>query len=141
MGRLIYLLDSNVLSEPPRLRPNPNVLKQLTSHHHEICTAAPVLHEMRYGLARLPEGMRKRELIGYFESVLSQPLEVFPYDRKAAVWHALERARLSQQGLTPPYIDGQIAAIAAINKLTLITRNVSDFSGFADLAIENWFVE
>ena len=139
MGRLIYLLDSNILSEPSRRQPDPNVQARLASHHNKICTAAPVLHEMRYGLARLPEGKRKRKLIDYFESVLNQPLSVVPYDRKAALWHALERARLTQHGLTPPYIDGQIAAIAAVNGFTLVTRNISDFADFTDLNVENWF--
>ena len=138
MGRLIYLLDSNVLSEPSRPQPDPNVLEHLASHRQNICTAAPVLHELRYGLARLPDGKRKRELMGYFEQVL-QPLEVLPYDREAALWHALERARLTQQGLTPPNVDGQIAGIAVVNELTLVTRNISDFADFTDLDIENWF--
>jgi tRNA(fMet)-specific endonuclease VapC len=111
----------------------------IASHHHEICTAAPILHEMRYGLARLPKGKRKQVLTGFFDSILDQLIDVLPYDREAALWHALERARLSRQGLTPPHIDGQIAGIAAVNGLTLITRNVNDFSNFADLKVENWF--
>ena len=139
MGRLSYLLDSNVLSEASRPQPNSNVLKLMESHHHEICTAAPILHELRYGLARLPNGKRKRALTGFFDSVLDQLLDVLPYDRAAALWHALERARLSQQGLTPPHVDGQIAAIAAVNGLTLVTRNVSDFGSFSGLKVESWF--
>jgi len=139
MGRLNYLLDSNILSEPSRPRPNENLQSRLLAHHHEVCTAAPVLHEMRYGVARLPDGRRKQALTSYLEQVLTQPLTILPYDREAALWHAEERARLAAQGRTPPFIDGQIAAIAMVNNLTLVTRNTDDFADFAGLTVENWF--
>ena len=139
MGRLSYLLDSNILSEPSRPRPNMQVQSRLQAHRAEVCTAALVLHEMRYGLARLPEGKRKRELTQYLEHAVSQPLTILPYDREAAVWHAEERARLVSQGRTPAFIDGQIAAIAIVNNLTLVTRNTHDFADFAGLSVENWF--
>jgi tRNA(fMet)-specific endonuclease VapC len=94
---------------------------------------------MRYGLARMPEGRRKQALIGYLEHVLNQLLTILPYDREAALWHALERARLVAQGRTPPFVDGQIAAIAMVNNLTLVTRNTDDFAGYDGLMVENWF--
>jgi tRNA(fMet)-specific endonuclease VapC len=94
---------------------------------------------MRYGLARMPEGRRKQALTGYLEHVLNQPLTILPYDREAAWWHVLERARLAALGRTPPFVDGQIAAIAVVHNLTLITRNESDFADFAGLEVENWF--
>ncbi|ETX01492.1 MAG: hypothetical protein ETSY2_37180, partial [Candidatus Entotheonella gemina] len=43
---------------------------------------------------------------------------IFSYDREAVLWHAEERARLASQGRIPPYVDGQIAAIAVVNNLT-----------------------
>ena len=139
MGRLSYLLDSNILSEPSRPHPHVNVLSRLLAHRHEVCTAAPVLHEMRYGIALMPEGRRKQALSSYLEQVLNQPLTVLPYDRDAALWHAEERARLASQGRTPPCIDGQIAAIAIVNNLTLVTRNTTDFADFTGVTVENWF--
>jgi tRNA(fMet)-specific endonuclease VapC len=139
MARLSYLLDSNILSEPSRLRPNTEVQSRLQAHRHEVCTAAPVLHEMHYGLTRLPEGRRKQELTRYLEQVLNQPLTICSYDREAAIWHAEERARLTSQGRTPSYVDGQIAAIAMVNSLILVTRNTDDFADFVDLTVENWF--
>ena len=137
MARLRYLLDTNVLSEPSRRRPDPDVESRLDGHAHEACTAAPILHELQYGLARMPDGTRKRELARYLEWVLR--LEILPYDRDAARWHAEERARLTGRGRTPPFVDGQIAAIAATNGLTLVTRNTGDFDDFTGLSVENWF--
>ena len=63
---------------------------------------------------------------------------ILPYDDRAAEWHAKERARLSSKGLTPSFVDGQIAAISAVNGLILITRNVNDFKQFLRLKVQNW---
>jgi tRNA(fMet)-specific endonuclease VapC len=49
-----------------------------------------------------------------------------------------ERARLEGLGKPAPYVDGQIAAIASINDLTLVTLNIKDFARFKDLAVETW---
>ena len=65
--------------------------------------------------------------------------DVPPYDRRAAEWHAHKRARLVNESCTPPYVDGQIAAIAAVNGLTLVTHNVTDFVAFEGLTVEDWF--
>ena len=139
MAGLSYLLDSNILSEPCRQYPDVEVQRRLQEHRHEVCTAAPVLHELRYGLLRMPEGRRRRRLTHYFERVLMRPLTVLPYDREAASWHAEERARLTSRGRMPSHIDGQIAAIAMVNDLAVVTRNTADFADFAGLRVENWF--
>ena len=137
MARLRYLLDTNILSEPSRRSPDRGVRSRLHAHADEVCTAAPIFHELRYGLALVPDGARKQQLARYLKQI--QRLEILPYDGDAARWHAEERARLTGRGQTPPFVDGQIAAIAATNQLTLVTRNTSDFDGFANLSLENWF--
>lgn len=139
MARLSYLLDSNILSEPSRQRPDRQVLSRLEAHRREVCTAAPILHEMRYGLTRMPDGARKRHLLRYMDHVLHQLPTILPYERDAALWHAGERARLESLGRTPPYVDGQIAAIAKVNDMVLVTRNTGDFVHFTGLEVENWF--
>jgi tRNA(fMet)-specific endonuclease VapC len=63
---------------------------------------------------------------------------VLPYDQRAASWHAAERARLEHAGRTPPFVDGQIASIAATCGLTLVTVNPADFVSFLGLATLNW---
>lgn len=134
-----YLLDSNIVSEPARVRPNVGVLSRLRRYRHDVCIAAPVLHELQYGVNRMPEGARKRDLAAYLASLRQSALVVLPYDQKAALWHADERARLGAIGRTPAHVDGQIAAIAATNNLALATRNTGDFVDFANLRVENWF--
>lgn len=65
-------------------------------------------------------------------------MPILPYDERAAHWHAVERARLVAAGRTPPFVDGQIAAIAVVNDLVLVTANVADYEPFAGLTVENW---
>lgn len=62
-----------------------------------------------------------------------------PYDTAAAEWFAQERARLSAIGKTPSYADRQIAAVAQVNNLIVVTNNVKDYADFQNLQIENWF--
>ena len=74
----------------------------------------------------------------YLEEVVLASFPVLDYNRDAADWHALERARLSGTGRVPPFVDGQIAAIAYVNDLMLITANTSHFLGFKGLRVRNW---
>lgn len=134
-----YLLDTNILSEPTRKIPDARVLEHLRAHRDEVVSAAPVIHELRHGIARLPLGRRRDALSDYLDRLLRQPIRVLPYDRTAALWHAERRAALEAQGYPTPYADGQIAAIAATQGLVLVTRNVADFARFTDLAVESWF--
>lgn len=135
-----YLLDTNVLSEPLRRTPNAGVLAGLNAHQAEICTAAPVWHELLFGAARLAEGLKRRALLEYLHDVVAPNVAVFGYDAAAAGWHAEERARLMSVGRTPPFVDGMIAAIAKTRGMILVTHNVADVSAFDDLVVEDWFV-
>ena len=134
-----YLLDTNVVSEAIKTSPNNSVMLKLEKYQNEIATATIVWHELQFGCRRLPAS-RKRELIeAYLEGVVAQNLEILPYDTAAADWHAAERARLTASGKPPAFADGQIAAIAKVNKLILVTRNVLDFKSFSGLKIQNWY--
>lgn len=137
---LRYLLDANVLSEPMRARPDPGVLARLLAVGNAAATAAPAWHEIDFGRLRLPKG-RRRQSIDEMVAALERVLVVLPYDAPAARWHARERARLAKTGKMPPFVDGQIAAVAAVNELTLVTRNVRDFAAFAGVSVDSWFTE
>lgn len=132
-----FLLDTNVVSEVLRIAPNQKVLQKWESNRPELVIAATTWHELLYGIARLPPSQR-RQLKESFLNELSSWLPILPYDQAAADWQAAERARLVAVGKTPAYVDGQIAAVAAVNQLTLVTANVDDFAHFAGLEIEDW---
>ncbi len=74
----------------------------------------------------------------YLQDVVLASFPVLPYDETAAHWHGRERARLEGLGRPAPFVDGQIAAIAFVNDLVLVTVNVKDFTPFSHLEVENW---
>ncbi len=133
-----YLLDTNVLSESVKTSPNKTVLKSIERYQHEIVTAAPVWHELYYGFQRMPVSRKREILEGYLNDVIKSNMIILPYDERAAEWHARERARLSATGKAPSCVDGQIASIAKVKGLVLVTRNTEDFKKFSELKLENW---
>ena len=134
-----FLVDANVLSEPLKPVPNPSVLQQIESYRMDLATASPVWHELLYGCFRLPESKRRTTIEDYLWKILAPSLLILPYDEQAAERHARERARLTAVGKTPPFVDGQIASIALVQDLVLVTRNEADFAAFEELRIENWW--
>jgi len=134
---LRYLLDTNVVSQPMMKTPSASVMRKLTSLAEECAIAAPVWHELQFGCKCMPAGKRRDALQDYLADVVST-FEILPYDDLAAKLHAMERARLKELGTTAPFVDGQIAAIAQINELVLVTDNVRDFAPFKALTVQNW---
>ena len=133
-----YLLDTNVVSEPLRPVPSDGISERLVRHAGELAIPAPVWHEIRFGCARLPRSKRRNAIERYIEDVVRVSFPVLEYDQDAAEWHALERARLTALGITASFVDGQIAAIAYVNDLVLITANTRDFQNYTDLEVRSW---
>lgn len=126
------------MSSPISKAPNPEIVKRLESDGHECAIAAQVWHELTYGCHRLPRGKRRDALETYLHDVVLASFPVLAYDATAAHWHGRERARLEGLGRPAPYVDGQIAAIAFVNDLVVVTVNVKDFAPFRDVKVENW---
>jgi tRNA(fMet)-specific endonuclease VapC len=135
---LRYLLDTSIVSSPVSKVPDPGVLARLADHDAECAIAAPVWHELTYGCRRLPRGRRRAALEAYLEEVVRPSFPILAYDEAAAAWHATERARLEGEGRPAPFVDGQIAAIARVNQLVLVTLNTKDFVVFRELDVESW---
>ena len=135
---LRYLLDTSVVSSPVSKTPDADIVRRLDEHGHECAIAAPVWHELTYGCRRLPRGRRRAALETYLQDVIRASFPILPYDAAAAAWHGLERARLEALGRPAPFADGQIAAIAHVNDLVLVTLNTRDFARFKGIAVENW---
>ncbi len=134
-----YLLDTNVVSELARPFPDPRVEKNFTAHQGSSVISALTWHELKFGVLRMPSSRRKQLLEEFLETVVGvrPPLA---YDGRAAEWHAIECVRQEAVGRVAPFVDGQIAAIAAVNGLTLITRNTSDFISVKGLKLDSWHV-
>ena len=96
------------------------------------------MDELVFGCSRLPAGKRRMALEEYLVAVVRPSFLILPYDEEAASWHGHERARLERTGHMPPFVDGQIAAIARCQGLTLITSNLKHFALFNDLETADW---
>jgi len=128
-----YLLDTNVASEPSRPAPNPAVLTWLDEHQADCFLSTISLAEMRYGIERLADTKRRRELEAGLRYLLEElpeccldfgPWEAAEWGRYAAELEALlGDGWLDQVDLR----DSLIAAVARTHGLTVVTRNTRDF--------------
>lgn len=135
---LRFALDSNVLSEPPKANPDRRVLRFLEDHQARIAVPVPVWHELYFGWLCMAPSRRREMVEDYLFRVVRETLPMLAYDEAAASWHAEERSRLRRLGLPIAVLDGQIAAIAKVNGLVLVTANARHFEPFAGLEVESW---
>jgi tRNA(fMet)-specific endonuclease VapC len=133
-----YLLDTNIVSEPLRPKPNPKILERLKRYQDALAIASVVWHELWFGCYRLPISAKRTAIEKYLNEVIAISMPILPYDQSAAEWHAAERARLTRIGKTPPFVDGQILAVAKTNELILSTLNPLDYSNFEDAQVVDW---
>lgn len=133
-----FLLDTNIITAGLAPKPDARLLKKLDRNSDRCVTAAPVIHEIRFGIELLDPSRRREAIERYLNDVILRVYPVLPYDERAAEWHGRERARLRKAGAEPPYFDGIIASIARVHDLTLVTTNVRDFRRYSGLRVENW---
>ena len=135
----LYLLDTNIISEPLKIGPNQKVLDYLKMNEDKTAICSPVLHELKYGAERLPSSRKKVLILEYINTVILPSLPIIPYESDSAIIHAELRAKLEAKGKTIGFVDSSIASIAIVHNLILVTRNVKDFENIEGLKIENWF--
>lgn len=123
-----YLLDTNVVSETRRPRPNESVTAFLAKQNSDrLFLSVLTLGELRKGVEsrarRDPDGaLRLTRWLDELE--LEFVARVLPIDREIAdVWGKLSADR------PRPVIDTLLAATALVHRLVLVTRNLHDFNG------------
>jgi predicted nucleic acid-binding protein len=121
-----YLVDANVLSEPTKPVPNPQVVEWLRDHEPDIAVDPIVLGELRFGILLLPRGKKRAALERWFDAGVGR-LHCLPWDADTGLRWAALLARLRSAGQAMPIKDSMIAATALVHKLTVVTRNASDF--------------
>ena len=135
-----YLLDTNIISEPMKRKPNTEMMNKLALKSILSCSSATVWHELWHGVNLLQNGKRKDELASYLNLLSDDGFTILPFCQKSAEWLAKERVRLKAKGLTPSKYDSEIASVAYVNQLIIVTRNVDDYKMFEGLRVQNWFV-
>ncbi|MCM8738621.1 type II toxin-antitoxin system VapC family toxin [Azospirillum sp. A1-3] len=126
----MFILDTNVLSELMRPAPSEAVLRWVAGHPAvSLFTTTVTQAEILFGLALLPEGRRRSDLLGAAEQMFAEDFadRVLPFDAAAAAAFAPIAAGRHQKGRPTGAFDAQIAAIAASRNAALATRNVADF--------------
>jgi hypothetical protein len=139
----LIVLDTNVVSELMRPAPEPGVLTWLNAQAtQELWLNSVVVSELLYGVARLSEVARKRQLAQTVSSMLEEDFNgrVLPFDLESAVIYAELVATQERQGQALPAADAQIAAICLAHGAVLATRNVKHFAGLGLSLLNPWAV-
>ena len=124
------IVDTNVVSEFMRPRPQPIVIAWLDSQfRRSLFVTAVTEAEIRAGIAFLPQGQRRRQLARAADRAFGTLFadRILPFDTEAARAYARIAGRCRRAGRPISQADGQIAAIAQSRNTMLATRNVQDF--------------
>ncbi len=136
-----FLLDTNVVSEATKVRPDRTAQAWLASQRlDECCVSALTLGEIQFGISRLSAAARQNELTRWLHAELIPAFRdrILAFDRDVALaWGELVALAVAQ-GKTLPIVDSQIAATAKAHGLTLATRNLRDFSELGIELIDPW---
>jgi predicted nucleic acid-binding protein len=120
----MQVVDTNIVSDLLRPRPNAGVLKWATEHR-ELAVSAISVDESMYGLIR----GGNRALLAAYEEFLRARCTVLPISDEIARRAGKLRGDFSLKGITRSQPDMLIAATAQAHNLTLVTRNIRDFDG------------
>jgi predicted nucleic acid-binding protein len=137
-----WLLDTNVISELVKPRPNPGVVGWLTQRSGDeprLFISALTFAAIYRGALRLDRNSR---LYARLQTWLTSDIAVrftrriLPFDEQVArTWGQMTAAL--PKGIAVSNMDSLIAATAQHHSLILVTRNVGDMRHFAELVVEN----
>lgn len=137
----MIIVDTNVVSALMRRTPDAQVVAWLdTQRADDIWTTAITVFEIRYGLALLPQGRRRRDLEEAFDLVLEADLErrVLEFDAGAAIAAAALAAKRHRAGRPVDLRDTQIAGVAQHRRAAVATRNVKHFADLDVAVVDPW---
>lgn len=137
----MIVLDTNVVAELMRQAPESGVAGWVDRFPVEdVFVTAVTAAELRYGVARLPEGRRKRELFAKVDGLLAEDFQdqVLPFDELAATHYADVVASRERAGRPISMADAQTAAICRNWSADLATRNVNDFVDTGVHVVNPW---
>jgi toxin FitB len=133
-----YLVDTNVISEPSRKRPNRGVTAWFAAAEESTLYMSVItLGEVRRGIEKVVDGTKKAALERFFVALRSRFAQrILPVDEEVAERWGRLTGRLSDKGIHLPAIDALIAATALAHDLTVVTRNAQDFHNAAVTVID-----
>ncbi len=136
-----WLLDTNVVSETVRPRPNRSVLAWFASQTPDLVAVSFVtMAELRVGIAATPDDRRRQELTEWFKEAFPGWLanRILPVTVEILTDWLVVGDALSRKRQTRNPADLLIAATARVHNLTLVTRNVRDFANTGVVVYDPW---
>jgi toxin FitB len=136
-----FLLDTNVVSEWMKPHPNPGVVTWLADVDEDrVFLSVITLTELRYGIDRMSPGHRRKRLDEWLEQELPLRFEgrILSIDPAIADACGKAVARSEALGRRMEAMDAFIAATAEVHRLTLVTRNTSDFQPTVKGVLNPW---
>lgn len=134
----VVLLDTNVLSELIRPKPDSNVAAFVRAQGNAVLSVV-TLHELTYGAERAADPARRAKLIAWIASIRAQFRgRVVEIDSDIAEQAGRLRAAAEAQGRPTEAIDSLIAACALARGAAIATRNVRDFEPMGVALINPW---
>jgi len=136
-----WLLDTCVLSEYARARPDGRVLSWLAAAEEAaLALSVLTLAELRRGALALPPSRRRAALEIWIDQALPARFQgrIIPIDKNVADAWATQQARLDRKGRPLPVFDGLIAATALVHGFGVATRNGRDFAVFEVPIVNPW---
>ena len=125
-----FLLDTNAVSEWVKPRPNPGLIHWIESADEDrVFLSVISLAELRYGVERMPGGARRSRLEQWLRNELPLRFEgrILSVDPNVAEAWGKTVSRSEAMGRPIGVMDAFLAATAEVHRLTLVTRNISDF--------------
>lgn len=136
-----FLLDTNVVSEWVRPRPDKGVISWLAAVDEDrVFLSVITLAELRRGIDRMAVGDRRQRLLEWLQNELPSRFELRILPINGAIadeWGKLV-ARREASGHPMGVMDAFIAATALVHNFTLVTRNVDDFRLSLDSIVNPW---
>jgi hypothetical protein len=136
-----FLIDTNVLSEVQRRAPNLKVLGWLDAVDEDRAfISVASIAELRRGVALMNDGRRRAALSAWLTNDLPTRFaeRILPIDNTVAEHWGELLAQSRRSGAALSVMDGFFAATALARSLTLVTRNVKDFTSFGVLLFNPW---
>lgn len=132
------LLDTNVLSELVRARPQPQVVAFVRAQSDPVISALTI-HEIAYGAERAPDPARRAKLVAWVAQIRRQFAgRIVAIDADIAEQAGRLRAAAAAQGTSTDPIDALIAACAVARAASVATRNTRDFEAYGVGLIDPW---
>ena len=135
----MYLLDTNILSELIKKRPNPYFLSQLRAKpSHVLFTSCICVMELRFG------SMLREDFEVFWPKInkeIVSRVKVVPLGEKEALIAGDILADMRKTGQSIGIEDVLIAASAITNQCIMVTANIRHFSRISGLITENWLKE